>query len=199
MLLNDKRIPKYTLEQIRQAYLDGEKQEYYMFWGHQPSLDGSITRSCLSQWWKTKFSCGVEEYCCMEQFMMAKKAELFQDNKILKQILDCDDPKRIKALGRKVSNFDEEIWNREKYFIVLHGNYMKFSQNSELKKFLLSTGDTILVEASPYDAIWGIKMSRNDKDILNPLKWKGKNLLGFALMEVRDELRNIEVQKEKIK
>lgn len=102
-----------------------------------------------------------------------------------------DDPKQIKALGRKVHNFDDTIWNKAKYSIVLNGNYLKFSQNPELREFLLSTGDDILVEASPLDAIWGIRMSENNENARNPLKWSGRNLLGFALMEVRDEIRRV--------
>ena len=74
--------------------------------------------------------------------------------------------------------------------ISLQG-FMKFSQNPELREFLLSTGDDILVEASPYDAIWGIRMSVNDENATNPMKWRGRNLLGFALMEARDEIRRV--------
>lgn len=123
--------------------------------------------------------------------MMAKKAELFGDKETCSQILNCSEPKKIKALGRKVKNFDETIWNKVKYSIVLNGNYFKFTQNPELREFLLDTGDSILAEASPYDGIWGIKMRDTDENIFNPLKWKGENLLGFALMEVRDEIRRV--------
>lgn len=123
--------------------------------------------------------------------MMAQKAELFGDEEIHKEIMQSSDPKQIKALGRKVRNFDETVWNKVKYSIVLNGNFMKFTQNAELREFLLSTGDDILVEASPYDAIWGIRMSANDENAENPMKWRGQNLLGFALMEVRDEIRRV--------
>ena len=68
-------------------------------------------------------------------------------------------------------------------------NLLKFSQNQNFKDFLLSTGDKILVEASPYDRIWGIGMLETDNRAENPLLWNGENLLGFALMEVRDQLR----------
>lgn len=183
--------PKYSVEQLRDMFSKKEKLKYTMFWGHQPSKDGNITKSCLSQWWKSEFWSVTSTYCCMEQFMMAKKAELFGDKEICSQILDCSEPKKIKALGRKVKNFDETIWNEVKYSIVLNGNYFKFTQNPELREFLLDTGDSILAEASPYDGIWGIKMRDTDENIFNPLKWKGENLLGFALMEVRDEIRRV--------
>lgn len=105
--------------------------------------------------------------------------------------MNCREPKEIKALGRKVRGFDESVWNKVKYSIVLNGNFRKFTQNPKLREFLLSTGENILVEASPYDAIWGIRMSANNENAQNPMKWKGQNLLGFALMEVRDEIRRV--------
>lgn len=99
-----------------------------------------------------------------------------------------NNPKEIKVLGRQVKNFDENIWKKNRYSIILNGNYAKFMQNEDLRLFLISTKDSILVEASPYDKIWGIGMSSNNENIENPLLWRGLNLLGFALMEVRDEL-----------
>ena len=120
--------------------------------------------------------------------MMAEKARLFNDKEVEEKIMECEYPKKIKALGRTVKNFNEDIWNDNKYDIVLRGNYAKFSQNEELKKFIINTKNRVLVEASPYDSIWGIKMSYEDNNIENPHCWQGKNLLGFALMEVRDKL-----------
>lgn len=190
-LWRKKGRPKYSIKQIRELFLEKKELNYIMFWGHQPAPDGSITKSCFSQWWKSDFRSSITTYCCMEQYMMARKAELFGDEKIWQQILNCSEPKKIKALGRKVRNFDETIWDEVKYSIVLNGNYRKFTQNPELREFLLSTGDSIIVEASPYDGIWGIKMKQTDENILNPLKWKGENLLGFALMEVRDEIQRV--------
>lgn len=84
--------------------------------------------------------------------------------------------------------YGENIWKKNRYSIILNGNYAKFMQNEDLRLFLISTKDSILVEASPYDKIWGIGMSANNENIENPLLWRGLNLLGFALMEVRDEL-----------
>ena len=100
-------------------------------------------------------------------------------------------PKQIKALGRKVRGFDQKVWDKFKYAIVLNGNWCKFSQNRNLREFLLSTGDSVLAEASPYDNIWGIRLSANSLEAQDPMKWRGQNLLGFALMEVRDELRRV--------
>ena len=100
-------------------------------------------------------------------------------------------PKQIKALGRKVRRFDQKVWDKFKYAIVLNGNWCKFSQNRNLREFLLSTGDSVLAEASPYDNIWGIRLSANSLEAQDPMKWRGQNLLGFALMEIRDELRRV--------
>lgn len=187
---NENGTPRYTLSQVQKERLSGKKKPYFFFWGHKPSRNGDVTKSCLSQWWQSDFQSesGVS-YCCMEQYMMAGKAERFGDEEIRRQILACREPRKIKMLGRKIKNFDEEAWNKVKYSIVLNGNYLKFTQSPELKRFLLSTQNAVLVEASPYDAVWGIKLAETDRNIQNPRKWRGANLLGFALMEVRDEIR----------
>lgn len=122
--------------------------------------------------------------------MMAEKARLFKDEEILEQILKNEDPKQIKQLGRKVRNFDEKVWKSKRYSIILNGNYAKFVQNEGLRRFLIETKNNVIVEASPYDNIWGIGIAADDKRIEDPLEWKGLNLLGFALMEVRDEIQN---------
>ena len=183
--------PKYTRQWLQQEFAAGRKRELCMFWGHQPAQDGSITKSCFSQWWMADFYSIAHSYLCMEQYMMAGKAELFGDQEIREQILKCNDPRQIKALGRKVRGFDQTVWDRFKYAIVLNGNWCKFSQNRALREFLLSTGDSVLVETSPYDSIWGIRLSASAPEAQNPPKWRGQNLLGFALMEVRDELRRV--------
>ena len=183
--------PKYNLEWLQQEFAHGNTKEMCHFWGNQPSKNGKITKSCFSQWWKQDFRARSHTFLYAEQYMMASKARLFGDDEILKQILACDNPKQIKDFGRKVRGFDERVWNKFKYTIVLLGNWHKFNQNIELKDFLLSTGDKILVEASPYDIIWGIGLAENCTEAQDPMLWRGQNLLGFALMEVRDELRRV--------
>ena len=182
---------KYTLEQIRKEYRMGKRLKYCMFWKPQSATDNTVHKGCLSQWQTSPFVCGTEHYCCMEQYMMAQKALLFDDEEIRQKILSSQSPQRIKALGQKVRNFNETVWKQAKFAIILNGNYMKFTQNPQLKNFLLQTGNKVLVEASPYDGIWGIKMAETDKMAQNPLKWNGFNLLGFALMEVRDVLSEV--------
>jgi len=183
--------PEYDLNNLISDYTSGKNLEYIYFWGHHPKKDGSISKSCFSQWWKSSFNIGHVKYLFMEQYMMAEKARLFGDKEIEEKIMSSNDPNEIKGLGRKVKGFDENIWNNIKYSIVVNGNYNKFVQNEKLKMFLLSTEDKILVEASPYDNVWGIQMLEDDVDIKNPELWRGENLLGFALMEVRNEVRRV--------
>lgn len=144
----------------------------------------------LSQWYKSKFTENGIEFNTAEQYMMYKKAELFNDDIVKQKILSTSNPKIIKALGREVKNFDEKIWNEHKYNIVLQGNILKFSQNGILKTLLIGTGNKILVEASPYDKIWGIGIDPHNADRFDPNLWKGQNLLGFAIMEAREKILN---------
>ncbi len=176
---------KYNIGMLKQEYSD---DDFIFFWRHTPSKDGNITQTCLSQWWSCDFMEDGILFCCAEQYMMYKKALLFEDYKHAQEILLTKTPKRIKELGRLVEGFADEIWNTEKEKIVLRGNLLKFSQNSELRNYLTSTGNKILVEASPYDKVWGIGMKSNDDDVCDPGKWHGKNLLGFILMEARDRV-----------
>ncbi|EAC4530264.1 NADAR family protein [Listeria monocytogenes] len=180
----------YTLEKIQHKYRKGEKLKYIFFWGHQPAEDGKISKSCFSQWWICSFKVDGVEYNCAEQFMMAEKAKLFNDMEMREKILAAKHPKQAKDFGRLIRGFQEDIWLKNRFNIVMRANQAKFSQNEELKKFLMQTKNRILVEASPVDKIWGIGMATDNKNVENPLYWKGLNLLGFALMAVRDELEN---------
>ncbi|SDI68392.1 NADAR family protein [Chryseobacterium jejuense] len=178
---------KYTIQNIKDRFQKKQRIKFLFFWGH--TVKDEITKSCFSQWFTGKFEEDGIVYKTAEHYMMAGKARLFNDAEILEKIVQAPTPNQVKALGRKVKNFDPKVWNEHKYEIVKQGNLLKFSQNNKYKDFLLSTGDKILVEASPYDTIWGIGMLETDSRAENPLLWNGENLLGFALMEVRDELR----------
>jgi ribA/ribD-fused uncharacterized protein len=178
---------KYNLDWLVDKYEKGEKIKYLFFWGHTPNKDGSVGKSCFSQWWEDPFTVDGKTYLSAEHWMMVKKAKLF-DKEMMDEILSASSPALAKKLGRKIKNFDSKIWNEEKYEIVIQGNIHKFSQNEEIQTFLLHTNDRILVEASPYDRIWGIGMSQNHDNSSNPKLWEGENLLGFALMEARNNL-----------
>jgi ribA/ribD-fused uncharacterized protein len=181
---------KYHLQWLIEKFEAGERLKYLFFWGHQPRKDGSIGDGCFSQWWQSAFEVDGITYATAEHWMMAQKARLFGDDEILAQILQAKTPAEAKKLGRAVRNFDPQSWNDHKYEYVKTGNWHKFSQHADLKAYLLTTGDRVIVEASPMDRIWGIGMAKTNPDVENPTKWKGENLLGFALMEVRDELAN---------
>jgi ribA/ribD-fused uncharacterized protein len=142
-----------------------------------------------SQWYASRFSIDNVEYSCCEQFMMAEKARVFRDAQSERAILDADHPKAQKALGRNVRGFDEAIWNSVCRGIVYRGNLAKFGQNDPLRVTLLGTEHRVIVEASPYDRIWGIGLAPDDDRIHNPAKWRGSNWLGIAIMQVRDQLR----------
>ena len=164
-------------------------QKYIFFWSHEEKKEGEVTKKCLSQWYDSSFKIDGILYQTSEQYMMSKKALLFNDNEANLKIMEEKDPKVYKELGRQVKGFSPKIWDEKKFKIVVEGNLAKFSQNEKLKQYLLNTKDKILVEASPHDKIWGIGMDENDKDILNPEKWKGQNLLGKALMKVREIIK----------
>jgi ribA/ribD-fused uncharacterized protein len=167
----------------------GQRPKYVFFWGHQPAPDGSVTKSCFSQWWVAPFT-GEDghTYPTAEHYMMAGKARLFGDTAMHEKILQAAHPKQAKELGRKVKGFDEAKWVAHRFDLVVAGNLAKFAQHPELKAFLLGTGQRVIVEASPVDRIWGIGLKGDDARAEKPQEWRGLNLLGFALMEVRDRL-----------
>jgi ribA/ribD-fused uncharacterized protein len=182
------------VEELIRFVESGNQVTYLFFWGHQPAKDGSITKSCLSNWYQASFISDGIMYPTTEHYMMAKKALLFEDSQTYQEILHAKTPKEAKALGRKVNGYIDEIWTVHRKKIVVAGNEAKFTQHPELKQFLLSTQNSVLVEASPYDRIWGIGMAAREQNIENPKAWKGLNLLGFALMDVRNRLNTVRAQ-----
>ena len=122
--------------------------------------------------------------------MMSEKAKLFKDEEIYQLIMKESVQDKIKKLGRQIKNFNNEEWDKNKEKIVVNGNILKFSQNEDLKNYLIETGDKILVEASKFDHIWGIGLEESNPDAKYPSRWKGQNLLGFSLMLVRDIIKN---------
>ena len=181
---------RYNIDKIKEIVHTNPSIEFIYFWGHRPNRK-KMTKSCFSQWYNVCFEIDGIQYHTTEQYMMASKARLFGDADILNKIMNVATPSEYKKLGKKVKGFDPILWDEKKLDIVVEGNKAKFEQNLDLKEYLLSTDNALLVEASPYDTIWGIGM--DEKTALNSSieDWKGENLLGCALMEVRDWLRNI--------
>ncbi len=155
-------------------------EQFHLFW-----------RGPFSQWHKSDFidDEGVKYNCC-EQYMMAKKAELFGDIEVRDQIMATSNPREQKALGRKVKGFKEDTWNDVACMIVYAGNYCKFTQDERLLQSLLATDDKTLVEASPYDKIWGIGMGEEDPRCQSRDTWDGKNWLGETLTKLKKDLQN---------
>jgi hypothetical protein len=165
-----------------------EGLEFVFFWGHRAPAGGGVGPSCMSQWWPASFAVDGVEYATAEHFMMAEKARLFGDPAMADRVVAAEGPQEAKALGREVSGFDADVWKAHRFEIVVRGNLAKFSQNPPLAEYLAGTGDAVIVEASPRDTIWGIGLGADNPRARQPEQWRGLNLLGFALMEVRSRL-----------
>jgi ribA/ribD-fused uncharacterized protein len=120
--------------------------------------------------------------------MMAGKARLFGDESSAERVLSTPDPAAVQALGRRVRDFDQAVWEAHRFDLVVAGNVAKFGQDPDLRNYLVGTGDRVLVEASPIDRIWGIGLAGTDPQAQDPAGWRGLNLLGFALMRARARL-----------
>lgn len=177
----------YDRSYVMELQTRKERVKFLFFWKHtEPGPE--VTRACLSQWYPSPFTVEGVRYHCAEQYMMAQKARLFEDAEMLREIMTAKHPKQCKALGQRVRGFDEKVWRDNRVPIVVAGNLAKFSQNGQLRTYLCQSGGRILVEASPYDRIWGIGLTADDPRAENGSLWRGENLLGFSLMEVRDLL-----------
>jgi ribA/ribD-fused uncharacterized protein len=151
--------------------------KYVFFWG-----------GTMSQWHASEFEIDGQKYTCAEQYMMYKKASLFEDEDVANAIMRTNNPREQKALGRKVRGFDKDKWEEVCKEYVYEANYAKFTQNPHMLEELKTYGNREIVESSPEDSIWGIGMHENHPDILDKSKWQGKNWLGQSIMRVRDEL-----------
>jgi ribA/ribD-fused uncharacterized protein len=178
----------WTIEQLLRAESTGQRLKFLPFWGHKPPADGTIGPHVFSQWFAHAFEHDGTRYGTAEHFMMAGKARLFGDDDALGRILTARTPAQAKVIGREVRQFTPAIWDAECLGIVTLGSIAKFSSSPELRAYLLGTGDRVLVEASPRDRIWGIGMGRDNPLVERPSQWRGRNLLGFALMNARAAL-----------
>ena len=161
--------------------------KHVLFWGEWPS-----------NWYKTEFEAEVmidgkkekKTFYNSEQYFMFIKAVVFGDYDTANKILATKDPKKAKQLGREVKNYDDEVWSRMRYKVMVDANKAKYGQNEELKKLILS--DELkgkgFTESSPLDLCWGTGFAETHPDADDETKWKGQNLLGKALDEVRNWL-----------
>lgn len=176
------------VEGLAAAVAAGAKPKYVFFWGHAPKVDGAVGSWVLSQWYPAPFTVDGQVYRTAEHWMMAEKARLFGDETRRAAVLAARGPGDAKAHGRRVQGFSEEQWQAHRLEIVVQGNVHKFSQHPELGEYLRGTAARVLVEASPVDRVWGIGLARDDPRAPDPARWRGLNLLGFALMEARARL-----------
>jgi hypothetical protein len=175
----------YDLSTLQDRVRAGWAPKYVFFWGHTGSDPTRVGKECLSQWYPAPFVVGESTYPTAEHFMMAEKARVFGDEKTARLALEAPHPGAAKQAGRQVKGFVESVWQERRFGIVVEANQAKFSQNPELRDFLLATTARVLVEASPSDRIWGIGLAADDARANDPLEWRGLNLLGFALMAAR--------------
>jgi ribA/ribD-fused uncharacterized protein len=177
------------LQTLRARLERGERFRYLLFFGHRVAADGSVGPNCLSQWYPAPFVVEGTPYPTAEHYMMAEKARLFGDAEYRELILAAPTPAAAKKLGRGVRGFDQTRWEKQRCAIVRAASLAKFSQNETLGRYLRQTHPRVLVEASPRDRIWGIGLGAKDPRAGDPLQWRGLNLLGFALMAAREQLR----------
>ncbi|MEU2790687.1 NADAR family protein [Streptomyces sp. NPDC007100] len=177
-----------SVAELTAATAAGKRFTYLCFWGHTPRRDGTLGASCLSQWWPSPFTVDGVRYATAEHWMMACKARLFDDAEAERRAIAAGHPKQAKDAGRSVRGFDHGLWERHRFAYVAEGSVHKFGQDDALRAYLLGTNSRVLVEASPLDRIWGIGLAADDERAQDPARWRGLNLLGFALMEARQRL-----------
>lgn len=182
------RLP-YDRPSLAAQMADGLVPDFLFFWGHTPKRAGAVGKECFSQWYPSRFEVLGQVFATAEHWMMHGKARLFGDEDAARQILESTDPADVKAIGRAVRNYDDSRWEAARFDVVVEGNIAKFSQNAALRDGLLRTGDRVLVEAAPRDTIWGIGLGAENPRARDPRAWRGRNLLGFALMKARDAIR----------
>ena len=179
---------KLTRDGLIDRSAEGFELDFLFFWHPEPPTRKPVGPFVLSQWYEHPFVHEGDLYGSAEHLMMVKKAELFGDFDTAEQIKTVVTPREAKALGRQVRNFNEELWLQHRSQIVESVSLAKFGSDDDLAEYLLSTGTHVLVEASPHDRVWGIGLEDVHPDARDPRRWPGENLLGFALMTVRDQL-----------
>jgi ribA/ribD-fused uncharacterized protein len=178
----------HDLSALQTLVACGARPRYLFFWQHTATTTDEIGKECLSQWYASSFELEGLVFETAEHYMMYRKSVLFGDLGKAQQILAAPNPAVAKALGRSVRGFSDAVWKEHRSGICIDGNCAKFSQSPPLREFLLHTKPCVLVEASPVDRVWGIGLAAEHEHASDALKWRGQNLLGFALMTVRDRL-----------
>ncbi|HTF20598.1 MAG TPA: NADAR family protein [Chryseolinea sp.] len=179
---------KYDLAWLKQTYDSGNRPEFLFFADAPTEPSDSFGHAMLTQWYPSGFSVQNDRYLHAAHWMMVKKARLFDDGEAASDLLALKEDQEIMTRGRQIVGFDQKRWDAHKFSIVVEGNLHKFSQHQSLHKYISGTHPLVLTEANPNDRVWGIGLPESAPGAMNPHHWKGLNLLGFALMEVRDIL-----------
>lgn len=183
----ESHVEARDVESLIERVRRGPRVKYVFFWGHREPRSG-VDSACLSQWYPSPFSVDGVTYATAEHWMMAGKARLFGDVEAERRAVAAPHPKAAKTIGRQVRGFDEQRWVDARFELIVRGNVAKFGAHDDMRAFLLGTGDRVLVEASPLDRLWGVGLAADDERAGDPQRWRGLNLLGFALMEARSRL-----------
>ena len=176
-----------SLPLLREAVATGAKYGL-LFFPDAGSRTSPLGPGCISQWCPCDFELSGVQFRSAEQAMMHGKAILFGDLEAAARIAACRTAFQAQLLGREVRGFDEARWVAHREEIVFQANFAKFSQDPELRDYLLSTAENVLAESSTTDLVWGAGISPDHPAATDPRRWPGLNLLGFVLMRVRDEL-----------
>ena len=144
----------------------------------------------LSNWYKSPFVLDGTRFTSSEQYIMYRKCLLFGDSVSAMAVLATDDVAKQQAIGRKATGYNEHVWAGSRQIVAYRGLMAKFGQNEELRKQLLATEDAVLVECAASDRVWACGIRLNDPKRFDASNWTGENILGFALMEVRENMKN---------
>jgi len=181
---------KYDVVWLKRQYDSGVRPSF-LFFSVKSDEIASSEQTVLSQWYPSPFHVLGEGYAHAAHWMMVQKAKLFGDHRAVSDLFSGTENQAILKRGRNIEGFDQARWDAVKYDIVVQGNLHKFSQHKALQAYISGTHPWVLTEANPEDAVWGIGMRENAPGARNPHCWNGLNLLGFALMEVRDILGDV--------
>ncbi len=181
-----KSIISTCLQRLDEYYMrikDQTDRDFICF--HKPEEENGY----LSNWYQSRFSFRGTVFSSVEQYMIYRKAIIFGDNAVCNRIMATDDVAEIKLLGRSVRNYNSNLWDGQRQIIVYQGLLARFAQNDELRFRLLNTGSAVIAECAVTDKIWGIGLSMDDDRRFLIDQWRGSNMLGFSLMQVRNMLQ----------
>lgn len=182
----------YIIDKLNELHIAPQSANMVFFWKPYPKSSRSIDESCCCQWWLEDFEFEGVRFRSAEHAMMHGKAKLFNDPVVMQKVLNEPNPSKAKKLGREVKNFNEDVWQANNYDLIVRISLAKFTQSKRLNDWLLSHPlNTLFVEASPFDELWGIKRENNGQfDLTDINTWRGYNKLGFALTHAFQELKS---------